>query len=176
LLAAPHEGIVTHMTQRQLQTGIAVGASLAVLAIFFIGMNPFQLFGGANQANSLTGPGQLIAQDEFAGTGDVANIGDTVAVNYTGRLTNGTVFDTSIGRGPYVFTLGAGDVIPGWELGIAGMRVGGTRLLVIPPDLAYGANPYGPIPGNSTLIFEVELVSVTSAQTPVTIPEDTLTE
>ena len=86
--------------------------------------------------------------------------GDTVSVNYNGQLEDGTVFDTSVGRAPFSFTLGAGPVIAGWEQGIVGMQVGGKRLLVIPASLGYGAAGYGPIPGNATLVFEVELLSV----------------
>ena len=72
----------------------------------------------------------------------------------------GTQFDSSAGRAPLGFVLGAGAVIPGWDRGVIGMRVGGLRRLVIPPDLAYGNQSVGPIPPNSTLVFEVELVSV----------------
>jgi len=113
--------------------------------------------------SAAAGEAQLIAQDEQVGTGAVARAGDTVSVHYTGRLQNGTVFDSSIGRDPIQFVLGTGQVIPGWDQGLQGMKVGGKRLLVIPPQLAYGAADYGPIPGNSTLIFEVQLVGVVSA-------------
>lgn len=119
--------------------------------------------GFAASADSAAGSGQLVVQDEKVGTGAAAAAGDTVSVNYTGRFQNGSVFDTSIGREPFVFVLGTGQVISGWDQGLQGMKVGGKRLLIIPPSLAYGANDYGPIPGNSTLIFEVELLSVTSA-------------
>jgi FKBP-type peptidyl-prolyl cis-trans isomerase len=99
-------------------------------------------------------------QDEVVGTGAEARVGDTLSVNYTGKLQNGTVFDTSVGRTPIQFTLGAGQVIQGWEQGLQGMKVGGKRLLLIPSGLAYGASGYGPIPANAALIFEVELVGV----------------
>ncbi len=112
--------------------------------------------GTAPQAN---GQG-LVVQDEIVGTGDVAQAGQTISVNYTGKLQNGTVFDTSIGRAPFQFTLGAGQVISGWDQGLQGMKVGGKRLLIIPPQLAYGSQAVGPIPANSTLIFEVDLLSV----------------
>ena len=87
-------------------------------------------------------------------------MGDLVTVNYTGKFTDGTVFDTSVGKDPYPFVLGAGAVIPGWDQGLQGMKVGGKRLLIVPPGLAYGAQGYGPIPPNATLVFEVTLVSV----------------
>lgn len=87
--------------------------------------------------------------------------GKTVSVNYTGTLTDGTKFDSSYDRNqPFDFQLGAGQVIKGWDQGVAGMKVGGKRKLVIPPGLGYGAQANGKIPANSTLIFEVELLSV----------------
>jgi FKBP-type peptidyl-prolyl cis-trans isomerase len=97
------------------------------------------------------------------GGGDVAAKGKTVSVHYTGVLMDGTKFDSSLDRGrPIEFVLGAGRVIPGWEQGIAGMKVGGQRKLTIPPELAYGARgtPGGPIPPHATLVFDVELVGV----------------
>ena len=86
--------------------------------------------------------------------------GKTLSVNYTGKLENGTVFDTSVGKQPFEFMLGAGQVIPGWDQGLRGMKVGGKRTLTIPPSLAYGEHAVGDIPANSTLIFEVELLDV----------------
>lgn len=102
----------------------------------------------------------LVVQDEVIGTGAEATAGQVITVNYTGKLQNGTVFDSSVGREPFTFTLGIGQVIKGWDQGVQGMKVGGKRLLIIPANLAYGPNDYGPIPGNSTLIFEVELLKV----------------
>lgn len=95
------------------------------------------------------------------GKGAKAVAGKTVKVNYKGTLTNGSVFDQSYGRGPFEFQLGAGMVIQGWDEGVAGMKVGGKRKLVIPARLAYGANSPSPsIPPNSTLVFTVELLGV----------------
>jgi FKBP-type peptidyl-prolyl cis-trans isomerase len=100
--------------------------------------------------------------DIKVGTGAVAQTGQHVKVDYTGWLTNGKKFDSSVGTGrPFEFMLGAGQVIKGWDEGIAGMKVGGKRQLRIPPDLAYGAQGFSTvIPPNSTLIFEVKLLEV----------------
>ena len=105
--------------------------------------------------------------DLRAGTGTEATTGRRVTVNYTGWLYNpagtdgkGSQFDTSAGRGPFSFNLGRGEVIGGWDRGVAGMRVGGLRRLVIPPELAYGAAGRSPIPPNATLVFDVELIEV----------------
>jgi FKBP-type peptidyl-prolyl cis-trans isomerase len=100
--------------------------------------------------------------DIKVGTGAVAQSGQHVKVDYTGWLTNGKKFDSSVGTGhPFDFMLGAGQVIKGWDEGVAGMKVGGKRQLRIPPDLAYGAGGYSTvIPPNSTLIFDVQLVDV----------------
>ena len=104
---------------------------------------------------------QLQIEDKIVGTGDVAVSGKQVTVHYTGVFTDGTKFDSSVDRGvPFTFTLGAGMVIKGWDLGVEGMKVGGKRILVIPPQLGYGENDYQSIPGNSTLIFQIELLGV----------------
>lgn len=111
---------------------------------------------------STTGDIDRMKIDEVKiGTGIEAKEGDTVAVHYVGRLDNGTEFDNSHKRGaPIEFTIGAGQVIAGWEEGIAGMQVGGERTLVIPPEKAYGDRGIGPIPGGATLTFVVELVEI----------------
>lgn len=105
-----------------------------------------------------TGPtsGDLVVEDITVGTGATAVVGDTLTVNYVGRFTNGQTFDSGL----YTFRLGAGAVIQGWDLGLAGMKVGGKRRLTIPPNLAYGSRGQGSIPPNTTLVFEVELVSI----------------
>jgi FKBP-type peptidyl-prolyl cis-trans isomerase len=99
--------------------------------------------------------------DLKVGTGRTAERGLQVRVHYTGWLTNGKKFDSSVGGQPFPFRIGSGGVIRGWDLGVAGMKVGGKRQLRIPPDLAYGAKGYpGAIPPNATLIFDVQLMGV----------------
>ena len=105
--------------------------------------------------------------DTTVGTGATATAGKRVTVNYTGWLYlpdapqhHGEQFDSSVGRKPFTFQLGSGMVIPGWDQGVAGMKVGGKRTLVIPAALGYGAEGGGPIPPNANLIFDVELLDV----------------
>lgn len=104
----------------------------------------------------------LEIDDLTPGTGTEATEGRTVSVHYTGTLTNGEKFDSSLDRGrPFEFTLGAGRVIKGWEQGVRGMKIGGKRKLTIPPELGYGARGFPPvIPANATLVFEIELLGV----------------
>ena len=104
----------------------------------------------------------LDIRDDQVGTGREAASGDTVTVHYTGMFPDGRKFDSSLDRrSPFTFELGAGQVIRGWDLGVAGMRVGGKRRLTVPPDLGYGARGAGGvIPPNATLVFEVELLEV----------------
>ena len=158
---------------------VAVVVGIAV-AVFFLGARFFMSFTNSNsnvanvnsatentnnmnqntQASTTPATG-LIIKDTVVGTGAEAKSGDLVTVNYTGKFADGKVFDSSIPRGkPFPFTLGIGQVIPGWDQGVVGMKVGGKRTLVISPDLAYGPNDYNGIPGGSTLYFDVELVSV----------------
>jgi len=107
------------------------------------------------------GDAVLKYEDLKEGTGDEAKKGDNVEVHYTGWLTDGKKFDSSVGKKPFTFTLGAGKVIKGWDEGVAGMKAGGKRKLTIPPELGYGARGFpGAIPPNSTLVFEVELLKI----------------
>lgn len=123
--------------------------------------NPKLFAMAEEQNNSRTTQSGLIISDIVIGEGEEAISGKTVTVNYTGTLENGDQFDTSIGRAPFSFPLGAGRVIKGWDEGVSGMKVGGTRKLIIPPELGYGSRGAGNvIPGNATLIFEVELLKV----------------
>ncbi len=104
---------------------------------------------------------KIVIDDVVIGGGKEATAGSVVRVDYVGRLTNGQEFDNSEKRGePFEFTLGAGQVIAGWEEGILGMKEGGERTLVIPPQYAYGERGVGPIPPNATLLFTVKLIEV----------------
>jgi peptidylprolyl isomerase len=117
---------------------------------------------GGTQPWITTGSG-LKYQDLVVGKGPQPKSGDDLLVNYTGRLQNGKVFDSSLspGRTPFELHLGRGEVIPGWDQGLATMHVGGKRRLVIPPNLAYGAaGAGGVIPPNATLAFDVELLKI----------------
>ncbi len=119
------------------------------------------LGGELNAPKERTTPSGLRITDLVIGDGAEASAGQTVYVNYRGTLANGTEFDSSYGRGPFSFPLGGGRVIQGWDEGVAGMKVGGKRKLVIPPDLAYGdRGAGGVIPPNATLTFEVELLRI----------------
>jgi len=112
-------------------------------------------------ASAITTASGLVYEDLRVGDGATAKSGDTVTVNYTGWLTDGTKFDSTIDSGKtYDFTIGAGKVIAGWDEGVVGMQVNGTRLLKIPPSLGYGSTGNASIPANSTLIFEVQLVAI----------------
>lgn len=112
-----------------------------------------------NSSNS-----SVIINDITVGNGQEVKNGDLVSVHYILSISDGTVLQNSKDFGaPFQFTLGAGEVIPGWEQGFAGIKVGGVRTIVIPPELAYGANQAGPIPPNSTLIFTIEVVDTTPA-------------
>lgn len=151
------------MSKTTLHTGIAVATTLLVVGVFFILGIPFSA-SPLNSQPAAVAATQVTVQDEVVGKGVAAKTGDTVVLNYTGKFQDGSVFDTSVGKAPISFTLGQGQVIPGMEQGLAGVQAGGKRMIVIPPSLAYGENDYGPIPGNSTLVFDVEVLSVISAQ------------
>lgn len=105
--------------------------------------------------------GGLKIQDITIGEGEEVKSGDTISIHYKGALENGTKFDSSYDRGePFETQIGVGQVIKGWDLGVVGMKVGGKRKMIIPPSLGYGSQSVGGIPADSTLIFDVELVSI----------------
>lgn len=157
---------------------IATALAVVVVAVFI----SLGLFGMSGTTSTPPESAQAAAQallDEIAQTGTVAELrvvdtvegqgvgakaGDTLTVHYTGVLPDGTMFDSSVARNsPIVVVLGMGEVIKGWDQGLVGMKAGGTRLLAIPPALGYGGVANGLIPPNSTLLFQVELVSITPA-------------
>ncbi len=135
----------------------AVLLLLPIIAFAAQGSGPTKVTG-----NPVTLPDGLKYWDIKVGTGETATPGKTVSVHYTGWLENGKKFDSSVDRGePFQFKLGAGQVIKGWDEGVAGMKVGGKRQLRIPPELGYGSRGAGGvIPPNATLIFDVELLGV----------------
>ena len=147
---------------------------LVVLVIIVCAVIYFSLLKNNNNKMSTTNQNQQNSSTSFdiqgmkveilkQGTGDGAKIGDDISVNYTGTLTDGTKFDSSLnpGRSPFPYTLGQNQVFQGWELGLLGMKVGEKRKLTIPPELAYGAAGRPPIiPQNATLIFEIDMLSI----------------
>jgi peptidylprolyl isomerase len=165
------------MDRRVIGLLVAGGILVVVVAVILIGRSggsdsnsdnaaktPIKVPNGpAIQIPTGPAPTQLVKKDLKAGSGAEAAQGDKVSVQYVGVLyDNGTQFDSSFDRGqPFSFQLGGGQVIPGWDQGVAGMKVGGRRELIIPPDLAYGAQGQPPtIPPNATLVFVIDLVSV----------------
>ena len=134
-----------------------------LLAVSVAGAGQATKPGGAMDEKIVTTPSGLKYVDLVVGTGPEAQTGQTVAVHYTGWLTDGKKFDSSVDRGqPFSFPLGAGRVIKGWDEGVAGMKVGGKRKLMIPPQLGYGERGAGGglIPPNAELIFEVQLLEI----------------
>jgi FKBP-type peptidyl-prolyl cis-trans isomerase len=146
----------------------AIAILLALTAVFVLAQSAAKKSATDTSApTKVTGDGVktasgLVYWDIRVGNGEVAKEGSRVRVHYTGWLTTGKKFDSSVDGGkPFDFTIGNGEVIKGWEEGVAGMRVGGKRQLRIPPALAYGAAGYpGAIPANATLIFDVQLLGV----------------
>jgi FKBP-type peptidyl-prolyl cis-trans isomerase len=116
----------------------------------------------ASASPAASKPSGLVKEDIKVGTGPEAKAGDHVRVHYTGTLTDGTKFDSSLDRNePFEFSLGAGQVIKGWDQGVVGMRKGGKRKLTIPSELGYGASGSPPkIPPNATLVFDIELLDI----------------
>jgi FKBP-type peptidyl-prolyl cis-trans isomerase len=121
----------------------------------------FMLMAGCSKEDKVM-DGELTIEDIIVGEGTEAVKHSIVTVNYTGWLEDGSKFDSSLnpGREPFRFTVGAGQVIQGWDQGIPGMKIGGKRKLTIPPSMGYGNRDNGAIPANSVLIFEVDLLVV----------------
>jgi len=152
------------LQMQRIALGVIAVVIIALLVINFwpestgSGRSPL----GLSDAPMITTGSGLGYQDEVVGEGPEAVAGSTVSVHYTGWLADGTKFDSSLDRGqPFDFQLGSGFVIRGWDEGVAGMKVGGIRILTIPSDLGYGPNGSPPrIPGGATLVFQVELLDV----------------
>jgi len=135
---------------------IAIVVAVALIGFFFFQGDLAGLLGGSNI--NMTKENN---NNNMNTASTVATEGSVVTVNYTGKFADGTVFDSSESHGqPFQFLLGAGQVIKGWDQGVVGMKIGEKKTLVVPPELGYGPNDYGPIPGNSTLIFDIELLNV----------------
>lgn len=143
-------------------TTVGQNASLKRKALFgFLFLSLVAGISCTKKKDATVGAGGLKKEVLKAGSGTKAEAGKTVVVHYTGWLTDGKKFDSSVDRGqPFTFTLGQGMVIKGWDEGVQGMTVGEKVKLTIPPDMAYGDRGIGPIPPNSTLVFEVELLEV----------------
>ncbi|MBI2449969.1 MAG: FKBP-type peptidyl-prolyl cis-trans isomerase [Candidatus Nealsonbacteria bacterium] len=137
---------------------------IVVSLVYYFGFSKKETPKTETPADEIMRPAEISLVKEVLrpGAGKAAQNGDTVVVHYTGTLLNGTKFDSSLDRGaPFSFTLGAGQVIQGWDQGLLGMQVGEKIKLTIPPDLAYGGRAIGGvIPANSTLVFEVELLEI----------------
>jgi len=147
------------------KTAIAITIAVVVVGILVGGSLTTGLFTSSetnNKDTTMEQSDQIQSKDTLVGTGDVAVAGKQVTVHYTGVFaSDNKKFDSSRDRGvPFSFTLGAGQVIKGWDIGVEGMKIGGKRILIIPPQFGYGSSDYGPIPGNSTLVFEIELLDV----------------
>ena len=140
--------------------GMVPANSTLVMEIELTSVVPPQVATVVDEADYTVTASGLKYYDLVEGTGDPAAAGQTLVVNYTGWLEDGTQFDSSVGGNPFTFSLGAGSVIAGWDEGLVGMKVGGKRQLVIPAALGYGDSGSGIIPGGATLIFEVELVEI----------------
>jgi peptidylprolyl isomerase len=143
----------------------AVGAlcsPLVALAAPTAAPKPTAAKAGSATGRTVTTKSGLKYVDLVVGKGPMPKVGQTISVLYTGRLSNGTVFDSTGNRNnePFETPIGVGQVIKGWDEGMLGMRVGGKRRLTIPPALGYGSEAQGPIPPNSTLIFDVTLLAV----------------
>lgn len=180
------------MTKFSESEAISIGVALIVVVVVFFGFfgNPF--FKANQHAKSATSSApvtvanavkdkdqaaqdlraatdeygkvtKLAIQDVKVGVGAPVVVGDTVTVNYVGKLIDGTEFDSSIKHGtPFTFTVGKGDVIKGWEQGLLGMKKGGQRTLIIPSDMGYGDRGMGPIPPGATLLFSIALLDIKS--------------
>ena len=168
---------LNHMQKLSKREWIAVAVGVVFVGYTLFGGNIMSLFQKSttmNQDSAATaasavnptpsGSDGVIINDITVGQGTEVKAGELISVNYVLALSDGKVVQNSKDFGaPFKFVMGANQVIPGWERGISGMRVGGVRIITIPPELAYGTNQVGPIPPNSTLVFTIELLDVSAA-------------
>ncbi|MEK7559578.1 MAG: FKBP-type peptidyl-prolyl cis-trans isomerase [Patescibacteria group bacterium] len=143
-----------------------LGIAAVLISVIFFFMNTFNNTVKSPESPASAGPTtaavtELKIEDIVVGTGAEVKSGDTITAHYTGKLMDGTQFDSSVGKTPFTTQIGVGNVIKGWDEGIVGMKVGGKRMLTIPGNLAYGEQGSPPvIPPNATLIFDIELLDV----------------
>lgn len=154
--------LLTSGTTESQLASVAASQSAAVIVVGegedVNGLRTSALMDAADAKGKLT---KMVIDDIKLGEGAEVTNGDTVEVHYVGTLQNGQEFDSSKKRGePFTFTVGEGMVIEGWEKGLIGMKVGGQRILVVPPNMGYGERGIGPIPGNATLVFSIELLAI----------------
>jgi len=164
------------MTSRNLTGALQLKSRMITLFAILLGCVSCESCSGKKDASMTTTPiheqdsvkkavasGSFEKIDTLEGSGPVASAGQNISVHYTGMLTDGKVFDSSVNRGPFEFSLGTGQVIKGWDQGFDGMKVGGKRILVIPAEMGYGERGAGDaIPPGATLIFDVELLGVSN--------------
>lgn len=154
--------------KKEMNIVLAVVICLALVGVLiFISIKNKENMPSNNNVNDIANNvvDNSIPVENVVPTGNIAKVGDVVSMNYTGRLENGTVFDSNVDpkfghTDPLTFTVGAGQMIPGFDNGVVGMKVGEKKTLTIAPEDAYGANGQGPIPPNSTLIFDVQLLAI----------------
>ncbi len=140
---------------------VAVLSETSNSASVIVGADGGSLNDAYNEAAKNGKVEKLLINDITVGVGNEVKVGDTVTVDYIGTLKNGQQFDNTYTKGePFIFKVGAGKVISGWEEGVLGMKVGGDRVIVVPASMAYDTEGYGPIPGNATLVFAIKLLSV----------------
>lgn len=150
------------ISKEKLALLIGAGALLIALLVIFTPLKKIKTtLPTSEKGEVMPETEELIIEDLQEGSGPAVAVGDNITIHYTGMLTNGLVFDSSVTRGePLKTRIGVGQLIAGWDEGVPGMKVGGKRKLTIPASKAYGNRSVGSIPANSTLVFEVELVSI----------------
>lgn len=151
----------TRNEQIAVAVGLVVVTATIIVPSFAFGIIETLFRAGGEESLRSDNVSELIVRDIVPGNGAEVRSGDTLTIHYVGSLSDGTIFDRSTDDSvPFSFTQGSGKVIPGLDQGVLGMKEGGIRLLIIPPELGYGELSYGPVPADSVLLFEIELLSV----------------